>query len=182
MVYLAGYDLDDTENEDAEPDYLLEKDIVLVSVQYRGGPFGFLSALSDEMPGNVGVMDVILALQFINKMIKYFGGDEKRVTLFGQYKNAALVHILTMTPFVEKDSLFQRVIYQSGSALMSGLTTRDPAKYVKEMGKHIGCKDYEDIAAVTKCLKTCEVASILYAYRDMKVSLLFRSVWLINKN
>lgn len=66
-------------------DYLLQKDIVYVTMNYRVGPMGFLS-LNDpqlEVPGNAGLKDQVLALKWIQKNITNFGGDPDNVTIFG---------------------------------------------------------------------------------------------------
>jgi len=72
LVYIHGEYLYEGSNSEAPPDYLLEKDVVLVTPQYRLGPFGFLSTKTDEIPGNAGFLDIFLALQFIKHFIKHF--------------------------------------------------------------------------------------------------------------
>lgn len=67
-------------------DYLLEKDVIVVSFNYRLGAIGFLS-LDDPslgIPGNQGLKDQVFALQWIQKNIEKFGGDRKRCTIFGE--------------------------------------------------------------------------------------------------
>lgn len=66
-------------------DYLLQKDIVLVSINYRVGPIGFLSLEDPELniPGNAGLKDQVVALQWVQKNIANFGGDPSKVTVFG---------------------------------------------------------------------------------------------------
>lgn len=69
------------------PDYLLLKDIVVVSFNYRIGIFGFLS-LNDEslgVPGNTGLKDQIFALKWLKRNIHKFGGDPDNVTIFGMF-------------------------------------------------------------------------------------------------
>lgn len=106
MVYIHGDFLYDGSNLDAAPGYLLEQDVVLVSVRYRLGPFGFLSTLSDSIPGNAAVHDVIMALEWIQKNIHHFGGDPNRVTLFGQVGGSAMINILTMSPLVRINAMY----------------------------------------------------------------------------
>lgn len=100
MVYIHGEYLFEGNNLEAPPDYLLEKDVVLVVPQYRLGPFGFLSTMTNEIPGNAGVFDIILALHWIQTFIPHFGGDPDSITLFGQVGGAAIAHLLTFSPVV----------------------------------------------------------------------------------
>lgn len=68
------------------PDYFMQKDVVLVTMNYRLGPMGFLS-LEDErvgVPGNAGLKDQTFALKWVQKNIANFGGNIKNVTMFGE--------------------------------------------------------------------------------------------------
>ena len=64
--------------------YFLDKDVVLVSLNYRLGVFGFFSTGDSAAPGNFGLKDQVLALKWVQNNIKAFGGDPKKVTIFGQ--------------------------------------------------------------------------------------------------
>lgn len=79
------------------PDFLLEKDVVMVSFNYRVGPFGFLSTGDDVVPGNAGLKDQLLALKWTKQNIGQFGGNSSEITIFGQSAGAASVgyHILS---------------------------------------------------------------------------------------
>lgn len=66
-----------------EPDFLIEKQTILVTFNYRLGVLGFLSLNSPEYSGNMGLKDVQLALKWTNENIERFGGDSKRITVFG---------------------------------------------------------------------------------------------------
>ncbi|XP_055905442.1 glutactin-like [Eupeodes corollae] len=164
MVYIHGDFLYEGSSLEAQPGYLLEEDVVLVSIRYRLGPFGFLSTLSSDIPGNAGVSDVILALQWIQKNIEAFGGDPSRVTLFGQVGGAALINVLTMSPSVPK-GLFHRVIYQSGSALSPAFITDDPMNATKDIARHGGCKNLEKLDSLNSCLLNMNVSTLLGAFR-----------------
>lgn len=66
-------------------DYLLQKDILLVTINYRVGPFGFLSLRDPDLsiPGNAGLKDQVAALKWVQRNIANFGGDPDNVTVFG---------------------------------------------------------------------------------------------------
>ena len=63
---------------DYEPDYILDEDVVLVTIQYRLGMFGFLSTEDASAPGNYGMLDQVAALQWVKTNIESFSGDPNR--------------------------------------------------------------------------------------------------------
>jgi len=105
-----------------EPNYLghnlASKNVVIVSVNYRLGVFGFLAHpdLSAESPagisGNYGLLDQIAALKWIQDRIAQFGGDPNNVTLFGESAGAADIAYLMLSPLA--NGLFRKAISQSG--------------------------------------------------------------------
>ena len=101
---------------------LVQHGVVLVTVNYRLGIFGFLAhpeltrESSHHASGNYALMDQIAALRWVRDNIAKFGGDPKNITVFGQSAGAQNTSLLMTSP-LSKD-LFQRAIVQSGSALM----------------------------------------------------------------
>ena len=90
--------------------------VVFVSFNYRIGRFGFFAhpALAQEpLRGNYGLMDQIAALQWVQKNIATFGGNAKKVTLFGESAGGFSVVSLLTTP--QASGLFQQAIIESGS-------------------------------------------------------------------
>jgi para-nitrobenzyl esterase len=90
--------------------------VVLVTVAYRLGPFGFLahpelSAEADGSSGNYGLMDMAAALRWVQRNIAAFGGDPAQVTVFGQSAGAHGVIALMASP--EARGLFRQAIAQS---------------------------------------------------------------------
>ena len=73
---------------DYGPQYFIDSGVVMVTVNYRLGPFGFLSTASQEIPGNMGLWDQALALDWVDQDIKHFGGDSDQLTLFGESAGA----------------------------------------------------------------------------------------------
>jgi para-nitrobenzyl esterase len=107
----------------AQPQYdgtaLALHGIVVVTINYRLGPFGFLStpALSAESgygaSGNYGFMDEIAALRWVQRNIATFGGDPHRVTVGGESSGAVSTGVLMASPMAA--GLFQQAIGESGS-------------------------------------------------------------------
>ena len=97
---------------------LAKKGLVIVTVNYRLGAFGFLAhpeltaASGRNASGNFGLMDQAAALRWVQQNIAAFGGDPERVALAGQSAGAMSVYLLTISPLAE--GLFQRAIVQSG--------------------------------------------------------------------
>jgi carboxylesterase type B len=99
------------------PEFLLTEDIVLVTINYRLGIFGFLSFedASLGVPGNAGLKDMVMALKWVQKNISKFSGDPNNVTIFGESAGGASVHYLVLSPLAA--GLFHKAIAQSGCAL-----------------------------------------------------------------
>ncbi len=94
-------------------------DVVLVTINYRMGVFGFLYleeilGRDYESSGINGILDQVAALRWVHENIENFGGDPGRVTIFGQSAGAASVGTLLVMPSAK--GLFQQAILQSGTA------------------------------------------------------------------
>lgn len=61
------------------PEILLDEDVILVTINYRLGPFGFLSLDTAEYSGNMGLKDQLLALKWVNENIEHFGGKRLKM-------------------------------------------------------------------------------------------------------
>lgn len=95
---------------------MLNEDIVVVTFNYRLGPFGFLTLSVPEYSGNTGLKDQVLALKWVNENIYRFGGDNRKITIYGQSNGAAATNLHLVVP--ASQGLFQRAILSSGSALI----------------------------------------------------------------
>ncbi|KAF1749299.1 hypothetical protein GCK72_025766 [Caenorhabditis remanei] len=96
------------------PNLVYKGPIVMVSMNYRLGPFGFFSTRDAMAPGNWAISDWIEGLNWVQRYISFFGGDPTRVTIGGQSSGAEAVSTLTLTPLAK--SLFKQSIHESGSA------------------------------------------------------------------
>lgn len=108
--------------------------VVVVTLNYRLGPFGFLAhpALSAESPegtsGNYGLLDQIAALEWVQDNIEALGGDPENVTVFGESAGAMSILHLMSTPRTQ--GLFRRAIVQS-AVLLDGAIGQEGVQELK---------------------------------------------------
>ncbi|XP_078514097.1 neuroligin-4, X-linked [Lissotriton helveticus] len=124
--------------------------VIVITVNYRLGVLGFLSTGDQAAKGNYGLLDQIQALRWIEENIGAFGGDPKRVTIFGSGAGASCVSLLTLSHYSE--GLFQKAIIQSGTALSSWAVNYQPGKYTRILADKVGC-DMQDTIDVVECLR-----------------------------
>jgi para-nitrobenzyl esterase len=105
---------------------LAEKGVVLVSLAYRVGAFGFLAhpelgRESGKGSGNYGLLDMIAGLAWVRDNISAFGGDPQNVTIFGESAGGIAVSMLAVSPAAR--GLFARVISESGGSFAPSTTS-----------------------------------------------------------
>ncbi|XP_027196232.2 acetylcholinesterase-like [Dermatophagoides pteronyssinus] len=152
--------------------------MVVVSIAYRLGPFGFLYTgdESDQANGNQGFYDQILALQWIQENIHYFGGDPNQVTVFGQSAGAFSTANLILSPLAS--GLFHRAILQSGSSITdtacaSKSHEKSKAKIIAEKLNCLG-----NMTAITKCLRQKSIKELLSVHLDQQLIPIYGSEFL----
>lgn len=118
------------------PNYLIKKDVILVTLNYRVEILGFLCLGIEEAPGNAGLKDQQEALKWIKKNIRAFGGDLDKITIFGESAGSASVmyHLLSSL----SEGLFNRAIMQSGSATAPWAFQFEPLKAASLLAKELG--------------------------------------------
>jgi len=147
------------------PRRYMEEDIILVEVQYRLGPLGFLTLNTDEAPGNAGLFDQIEGLRWVKKFIKYFGGDPDCVTIVGESAGSASVSLLLLAP--QARGLFHRAIGESGSVLAEWALDRDPKvaeQPCRRVAELAGCP-LEPYSDLIHCLRNIPARKIVKAYK-----------------
>jgi len=153
MVWIHGGAL--TRGSGSLPNYdgeaLAKKGVVLVTINYRLGIFGFfahpeLTKESDtHSSGEYGILDQIQALQWVHNNIEAFGGDPKRVTIFGESAGSWSINTLTATPLAK--GLFQRAIGESGAFFASLPTLADAEKVGERIAKQQNATSIADLRA-----------------------------------
>ena len=124
MVWIhgGGFHFGSSSQREYNGALLAQKGVVVVTLNYRLGPLGFLvhPALSREsehrVSGNYGLLDQIAALEWVQRNIAAFGGDRDRVTIFGQSAGSRSVGLLVLSPRAR--GLFRQAIAQSGGPLV----------------------------------------------------------------
>ncbi len=137
-------------------DFLPTKGVVLVTINYRLGVFGFLVTSGmvkegDGKAGNWGLLDMISALHWVNKNIANFGGDPNNVTIFGESAGSFAVSTLMASPMAQ--GLFAKAIGESGAAFPSALTlggktAEEQAKIDDEWVEKLGVKSLAELRAL----------------------------------
>ena len=128
-------------------------DVVVVSVNHRLNVLGHfdLSAYGDEykFSANIGIVDLIDALEWIHRNIEAFGGDPDNITLFGESGGGAKILALMSSPYAK--GLFKRGIIESGATETMGVifTDQEPSRRVAELTmEYLGITDPEELQTV----------------------------------
>ncbi|XP_022165143.1 bile salt-activated lipase-like isoform X2 [Myzus persicae] len=132
------------------PDYLLDENVIVVTMNYRLNVLGFLNLDIDECPGNMGLKDQLFAIKWIKANIAAFGGDADNITIFGESAGSASVHYHTMSP--QSTGLFQKAIMQSGCAFNPWAFNEDHKVTAFKLAKNVGCSS-SDPEEIVKYLK-----------------------------
>ncbi|XP_045489150.1 juvenile hormone esterase-like isoform X1 [Pieris rapae] len=144
------------------PEFFVQNNVIVVTFNYRSGAYGFLCLDTPEIPGNQGLKDQTLALQWIKENIENFGGNSNRITILGHSSGA----MSTEFHVYANPHLFNQFILQSGSAFVPGgigeADTKKPIKIAKTLGyeattlndaiKFLAKVDVQAVATATKSL------------------------------
>ncbi|XP_049853099.1 esterase FE4-like isoform X2 [Schistocerca gregaria] len=126
MVWIhgGGFTMGSGNSDRFGPEFLLEKDVVVVTINFRLGALGFLSTQDSIIPGNLGLRDQIAALQWIKRNINYFSGNPDNVTVFGESSGGASVHYLILSPLAKGDTTLDDLCIGDDEMVMR--TTQHP--------------------------------------------------------
>lgn len=167
IVYIHGgsFAYGDAKSQ-AGPQYLMDREVVLVSFNYRLGALGFMAVGTREISGNAAMKDMALVLQWVNRNIAKFGGDPNKVTLMGWSAGAIAVHALMLSPMV--DGLFHRVVAISES--LAGLRSI-PNEYrslALRYGERLNCSTTE-IEQLIECFRSVNICLTVLSSLKLKI-------------
>ena len=156
-VYGGGYYTGMAKFYDARK-LALRGDVIVVTINYRLGILGFLNSGDSSSPGNFGLWDQMLALQWVKDNIASFGGNPDSITIFGESAGSFSVSLLSLIP--RNKGLFHRRISQSGelySAASVILNTVEKYKVIANLGNCTKSSSSETI----QCLRGISAAEIM---------------------
>ena len=152
MVYIHGGGYQGGTSVTFPGDMLALQGVVVVVIQYRLGPFGFLTTGDSAAPGNLGMLDQVKALKWVRDNVKNFGGNPGKVTIFGVSAGGSSVSLHLLSPLSK--GLFHRVIAESGVDL-SPFAIQPISfglRYGKELAKKLSCPT-GDHKAMVACIR-----------------------------
>ncbi|KAI5645521.1 carboxylesterase family domain-containing protein [Phthorimaea operculella] len=154
--FVYGHGTDDCNNG---PEFLMEKDVVLVAINYRLGILGFLSLNCKEAPGNMGLRDQVQALKWVQQNIAKFNGDPNNVTIFGLSAGGASVEYLMLSSSAR--GLFHKAIAQCGSTLCQSIqSSMCKVKQLAYKTAALNGKEFQDDKALLQYLKSLETKEL----------------------
>ena len=101
---------------------------------------------NDDVPGNAGLRDQVLALKWVNDHIAFFGGDPQTITIGGESAGGLSVALHMLSP--KSQGLFHRAIIQSGGAICPfwrPISQEDSLKQGNMLVERLGCNDPNNV-------------------------------------
>lgn len=156
------------------PDYFMDtQEVVVVVIQYRLGVFGFLASGDRNCKGNFGLKDQQMALYWVRKNIRAFGGDSHRITIMGQSAGASFVQYHMVSS--RSNGLFHKAIMSSGSVYAFWAIHKDPEALFRQYAAIAkiplaGSVDTEEIVDVLRRTPAADLIKFqdeIYIYHAM---------------
>ena len=132
--------------------------VIVVTVNYRLGMFGFLDIDDERASGNMGLFDQQLAIKWVNNNIASFGGDVGRITIFGESAGAVSVHYHTLFP--ENRGLFQNAILQSGTVTLPFVVGNNNTHTAKILAEKLDCPS-DSTDDIFSCLQSVDTVEFI---------------------
>jgi len=137
--------------------------VVMVTIQYRLGLFGYFSTGDSNAPGNLGLWDQKQALEWLKENVAAFGGNPKRITLWGQNAGAASVGALSISPLTR--DLFRQSIEMSGSMVAGWANSQRVVDESMQVAKKVGCA-LKTPSLVKECMKGKQSEELTQAMQE----------------
>lgn len=152
------YSLSGQSKNFAGPQYFMDRNLVLVTFNYRLGTLGFLATGTQEAPGNMGLKDQVQLLRWVKLHISRFGGDPNSVTVLGYGAGAMAVTLHMVSPMSQ--GLFQRAIVMSGAATGQWSLPEHQMDVAKKQAALLQCNT-RDLKEMMLCLREVSMSEIM---------------------
>lgn len=162
VVFIPGEGFDFADAAQFDGSILAQSgDVIVITVQYRIGVFGFLQTTDGVADGNMGLSDILEALRWTKLNAKSIGGDASKITIFGRFSGSMAASLLLTSPVLRRSDnyslpLFNRAILSSGIAVSDWTLEADPTKRSRDLIESLSCE-------TTECLMTKSEDEILAA-------------------
>lgn len=169
LVYIHGgaYNTGFASKHQYGPKYLIKHDVIVVTMNYRLGPYGFLCLGIPEVPGNQGIKDQALALKWIKENIPNFGGDNNKITIMGESAGAGSVELHLLS---KQQKVFSKAILQSGTTYKPrGVHDTDVTPALKITDK-LGFPT-DDVYEAIEFLNQADINLVMGAYSQLSYKL-----------
>uniref|UniRef100_A0A915D504 Carboxylic ester hydrolase n=1 Tax=Ditylenchus dipsaci TaxID=166011 RepID=A0A915D504_9BILA len=143
--------------------------VIVVNINYRLGPFGYLFLDDPEVPGNMGMLDQQLALYWIRENIEAFGGNPFSISLFGESAGASSIVAHLIAP--GSRGLFQNGVLQSGS--LDNKWSMDTP--------HRALQKSQQFAQLTNCNRST-ISEVIVCLKSKTAAELIEQIWSLSLN
>ncbi|XP_074034163.1 juvenile hormone esterase [Leptinotarsa decemlineata] len=133
-IHGGGYFAESSTYEYYGPKYIMDQGVVVVTFNYRLGPFGFATTDDSVIPANIGLKDQRFALEWVNENIQLFAGDPTQVTIVGESAGSFSVGLHVLGQLTNEKELFRAAIMQSGSPA-GGIIQKNPRESAFNCGR-----------------------------------------------
>jgi carboxylesterase type B len=141
---------------------LSQSNVIVVTINYRGGAFGFLPAeeLAETGDLNIGLQDIVMAFKWVRENIGEFGGNSRKVTAFGLSAGGLSIGSLIVAKDGKMD-LFDRAFMMSGSLIPILESPSTTSPIVNELARNLNC----DLVKMSRmdCLRHASSSQLLEA-------------------
>uniref|UniRef100_A0A0K0EYI7 Carboxylic ester hydrolase n=1 Tax=Strongyloides venezuelensis TaxID=75913 RepID=A0A0K0EYI7_STRVS len=143
---------------------------IVVNLNYRLGVLGFAFLANSDIPGNMGLLDQQMGMKWVYENIEYFGGDKKRITIWGESAGSVSVTSHLYAPGSHK--YFNRIISNSGvvDSIWGKFTPKYMEQATRNVAHKLGCNVTDNIRAIVKCLTKAEINDVVTAGSEVQAS------------
>ncbi|MBE5845856.1 MAG: carboxylesterase/lipase family protein [Butyrivibrio sp.] len=167
FIHGGGFNSGSVKDSCFDGECYAKRGVILVTINYRVGVLGYLTHkdIFEEYgrEGNFGLDDQLLAIKWVKRHIKDFGGDPNNITLMGQSAGAISIQYLCLSS--QNDGLFQRAFMMSGGGLFPKFALPRPSESTREYWLNLmqiaGCSTLDE-------LKTLDLNSLFTAIEEIK--------------